>query len=652
MCGGGGWERNGRFIEGEGSNSELIYPMRLDLISDRSDGGGGGGGVKFLIISSSPPHYTFKWNGPNVFSAFSGDTLCQAGNERWQTKEPVEISYYSHDHPQSSISSNNNFDRSCHNKSGLYQGKPMVPSDSEGSCDQPWQRVNPNHLSDLMRERRVKEPQPGSYYGNSWNDQPLGFHGNQHSLGDHHRNIEGEWGNPPMPLYIERGDDAPMEYHGGREEEEEGEHSTTFAKKRIGLQAPKPVHQREATEDSYYDCDDTENGPTVVTPLLPGTRQELCDPQNRQRRISGHPRPIQREPPTQQWRRPQWEGGDEEDYTHTKARALSQPQHCVVPKTTYREQYDKGREMRGHGSHQQYSPLVPHRTKARRHSEHPEDLLGNPLGHPYNYPEPNVITGRQQYYNDEEVIRNLSERQNIDTVPTRTNRRQYDNCEPMYENGWAPENGHLVPNVMNSRQFHDRQDVCDGRCPSLPYETNNQRHFSGSINRPCLANTHSCSSGRRQNLPAQCRSPNASLRYPNEDQSSQPQSNTHSHNIRREKPQPSQSSRGQHQERDKCEFLPPGRDGANDQRPRRNTSVRVGKAKRVHINNSTNYMGTEGGIDAFANVIRLGGNKGSEMDIGSAESIYINNSSNVTVTPPGQDADQEQEQQQQQQGKL
>ena len=614
---------------------------------------GGGGGCQ--IFNYLPFLHPYCFHGPNVFSAFSGDTLCQAGNERWQTKEPVEISYYSHDHPQSSISSNNNFDRSCHNKSGLYQGKPMVPSDSEWSCDQPWQRrgrlspyVDPNHPTHPMNERRVKkEPQPDSYYGNSWNGQPVGCDGSQHSLGDRHRNIVGEWDGPPMPLYAEGSNDAPMEYHRGREEEEEEEHSTTFSKQRIGPQSRKPVHQREATE---HDCDDTENGPTVVTPLLPGTRQELCDPQNRQRRISGHLLPIQREPPTQQYRRRQLERGDEEDYTHTKARALSQPQHCVVPEKTYRGQYDNGREMRGHGSHQQYSPLVPHRTE-RRDYEYGKDMLENDMEHPHDYSIPNVTTGRQQYYNDEEVIRNLSERQNIDTVPNRTDRRQYDNHEPMNENGWAPENGHLVPKVMNSRQFYDRQDVCDEVCPSLPYETNNQRHFSCSINRRCPGNTHSCSSGRRQNLSNRCRSPNASLRYPNEDQSSQPQSNTQSHNIKREKRQPSVFSRGQHRERDKCEFLPPGGDVASDQRPRRNTSVRVGKAKRVHINNSTNYMGTEGGIDAFANVIRLGGNKGSEMDIGSAESIYINNSSNVTVTAPGQDADQEQ-QQQQQQGKL
>ena len=40
---------------GEGLNSELIYPIRLQMISGRK----GVGGVEFLIIfrSSPPPHF-------------------------------------------------------------------------------------------------------------------------------------------------------------------------------------------------------------------------------------------------------------------------------------------------------------------------------------------------------------------------------------------------------------------------------------------------------------------------------------------------------------------------------------------------------------------------------------------------------------------
>ena len=46
MSGGGG--RNGRYFEGgEGPNSELIFPIRLHIISGRRGGGGGGGVANF-----------------------------------------------------------------------------------------------------------------------------------------------------------------------------------------------------------------------------------------------------------------------------------------------------------------------------------------------------------------------------------------------------------------------------------------------------------------------------------------------------------------------------------------------------------------------------------------------------------------------------
>ena len=53
--GGGGDERS--FDGDEGSNSELFYPVRLDMISGRRRGGGGY--VERLIIfrSDPPPHF-------------------------------------------------------------------------------------------------------------------------------------------------------------------------------------------------------------------------------------------------------------------------------------------------------------------------------------------------------------------------------------------------------------------------------------------------------------------------------------------------------------------------------------------------------------------------------------------------------------------
>ena len=61
MCGGGGGGGGGTegFLKGgEGPNSELIFPIRLHMISGRR-GGGGGGGVEFLITFRSSPHPHF-----------------------------------------------------------------------------------------------------------------------------------------------------------------------------------------------------------------------------------------------------------------------------------------------------------------------------------------------------------------------------------------------------------------------------------------------------------------------------------------------------------------------------------------------------------------------------------------------------------------
>ena len=49
--GGGGGRRNGRFFEGgEGPNSELIFPIRLHIISGRR-----GGGANFNYLPFLPP---------------------------------------------------------------------------------------------------------------------------------------------------------------------------------------------------------------------------------------------------------------------------------------------------------------------------------------------------------------------------------------------------------------------------------------------------------------------------------------------------------------------------------------------------------------------------------------------------------------------
>ena len=48
--------RIGRFFEGggQGSNSELFYPMRLDMISGRREGGGGCRILNYLPFLPSP----------------------------------------------------------------------------------------------------------------------------------------------------------------------------------------------------------------------------------------------------------------------------------------------------------------------------------------------------------------------------------------------------------------------------------------------------------------------------------------------------------------------------------------------------------------------------------------------------------------------
>ena len=52
VCGGGGGGSSEDFLRGlEESNSKFIYPMRLDMTSDRK----GGGGVSNLKLSSVPP---------------------------------------------------------------------------------------------------------------------------------------------------------------------------------------------------------------------------------------------------------------------------------------------------------------------------------------------------------------------------------------------------------------------------------------------------------------------------------------------------------------------------------------------------------------------------------------------------------------------
>ena len=58
MCGGGGG--GGRLFKGYGSNSELIYTIRLHMISGRRGGGGGGGGrgcriFNYLPFTPPPP---------------------------------------------------------------------------------------------------------------------------------------------------------------------------------------------------------------------------------------------------------------------------------------------------------------------------------------------------------------------------------------------------------------------------------------------------------------------------------------------------------------------------------------------------------------------------------------------------------------------
>ena len=53
-----GGRRNGRFFEGgEGPNSQLIFPIRLHIISGRR----GGGVPNFQLPSVPPPHHTLKW---------------------------------------------------------------------------------------------------------------------------------------------------------------------------------------------------------------------------------------------------------------------------------------------------------------------------------------------------------------------------------------------------------------------------------------------------------------------------------------------------------------------------------------------------------------------------------------------------------------
>ena len=59
MWGGGGGGGTEGFWRGEGPSSELIYPIRLHMLSCRR-----GGDVESLITFRSSPHHTFKWNGP------------------------------------------------------------------------------------------------------------------------------------------------------------------------------------------------------------------------------------------------------------------------------------------------------------------------------------------------------------------------------------------------------------------------------------------------------------------------------------------------------------------------------------------------------------------------------------------------------------
>ena len=58
--------RNGRFFEGgggEGPDSELIYPIRLHMISGRKGGGGGGGGGGLSNLPFHPLSPTTLLNG-------------------------------------------------------------------------------------------------------------------------------------------------------------------------------------------------------------------------------------------------------------------------------------------------------------------------------------------------------------------------------------------------------------------------------------------------------------------------------------------------------------------------------------------------------------------------------------------------------------
>ena len=80
------------FMRGEGSNSELFYPMRLDRISDRR-----GWGVDFLSIlrlPPPPPPHTFKWNGPYPISV--GNGFVDYAGSRIKAQKVCAISYTLH----------------------------------------------------------------------------------------------------------------------------------------------------------------------------------------------------------------------------------------------------------------------------------------------------------------------------------------------------------------------------------------------------------------------------------------------------------------------------------------------------------------------------------------------------------------------------